>query len=326
MLEGRGKNLYVLSSIRKSGKSYRLGYASESEEFAFSRLVEESVRRCAYEAGIDLIALDNRYSARTAVRNARQFVQEKVDLVIEFQAHLKTATEVASIITGAGIPMIAIDIPHPGAYFYGANNYRAGWIGGNHLARVCNSLWGGKLDEVLLLGLPIAGPIPQTRMTGLLAGLREVLPRFQDNQVISINGHGRYEQSLEVVRKHLRSSRARHVLIGGINDPSSLGGLQAYEEAGRAETCLVVGQNATIEARLEMRKRGSRFVGSVAYFPENYGEAILGFAIDILRGKEVPPALFTKHRMVTGANVDEIYPNDRLTTAEGTGRIFRSGG
>jgi ribose transport system substrate-binding protein len=115
-------------------------------------------------------------------------------------------------------------------------------------------------------------------------------------------------------------------LIGGINDPSSLGGLQAYEEAGRAETCLVVGQNATIEARLEMRKRGSRFVGSVAYFPENYGEAILGFAIDILRGKEVPPALFTKHRMVTGANVDEIYPNDRLTTAEGTGRIFRSGG
>jgi IclR helix-turn-helix domain len=29
----------------------------------------------------------------------------------------------------AGIPMIAIDIPHPGATYYGAHNYEAGLIG-----------------------------------------------------------------------------------------------------------------------------------------------------------------------------------------------------
>jgi ribose transport system substrate-binding protein len=324
MLEKRGKNLYALSGSRRSTKSYRFGYAAQSDEFSFSRLVSESIQRCAYEAGVELVLLNNRYSATKPIRNAEQFVHEKVDLVIEFQTHSEVAPQVASILAREGIPLIAIEIPHPGAYFYGANNYRAGWIGGHCLAQSCLSLWAGKFDELLLLGLPMAGQIPQTRMTGMLAGLRELLPKFNDTQVISLNGHGQYEHSLQAVRKHLRKSNARRVLIGGINDPSSLGGLRAFEEAGRAENCLVVGQNASIEARREMRRSKSRLIGSVAYFPENYGEAVLDFAFDILRGKEVPPALFVKHRMITPANVDEVYPNDVLIPTEDTDSLLYS--
>jgi ribose transport system substrate-binding protein len=323
MLEKRGKNLYALSA-RRSRKSYRFGYAGQSDEFTFSRLVSESVQRSAYEAGVELILLNNRYSSTTAVRNAERLVREKVDLVIEFQTHTDTAPRVASILAGAGIPFIAIEIPHPGAYFYGANNYRAGWIGGHYLAQSCLTMWGGKFDEVLMLGLPMAGQIPQTRITGMLAGLRELLPNFQDRQVISLNGRGQYEHSQEALRKHLRNSKSRRVLIGAINDPSILGGLRAYEEAGRADHCLAVGQNASIEARREIRRRGSRLVGSVAYFPENYGEAVLGFAFDILRGREVPPALFVKHRMITAADVDEVYPNDVLTPMEDTDSLLYS--
>lgn len=322
MLERRRKNLYALSMTWKPRKAYRFGYAGESEEFSFSRLVAESVSRCAYEAGVELILLDNRYSATQAIRNAERFVAEKVDLVIEFQAHHETAPKVSSILATAGIPLIAIEIPHPAAYFYGANNYRAGWMGGHHLAQSCLNLWGGKLDEFIWIGLPMAGQIPQTRMTGMLAGLREGLPKFHDRQVISLNGNGQYGRSLEVVRKHLRTSRAQHVLIGGINDPSSLAGLRAFEEAGRAENCLVVGQNASIEARREMRNSNSRLTGSVGYFPENYGEAVVGLALDILRGKEVPPTLFVKHRMITKANVDEFYPNDRLIPSESSDSLL----
>ncbi len=324
MLERREKNLYALSANRKTGKVYRLGYAGESEQFSFSRLVSGSVHRCAYEAGVELVLLDNQYSATKALRNAKRFVDEKVDLVIEFQAHMDIAPQVASILSGAGIPLIAIEIPHPGAYFYGANNYRAGWIGGHHLAQSCLNIWAGKFDELLLLGLPMAGQIPQTRMTGMLAGLRDLLPKFDDRRVISVDGHGQYEHTLQVVRKHLRNSKAQRVLIGGINDPSTLAAFRAYEEAGRAENCLSVGQNASIEARREMRRPGSRFIGSVAYFPENYGQAILDFAFDILRGKEVPPALFVKHRLITPANVDEIYPNDVLIPMDSTDSLLYS--
>lgn len=324
MLEKREKNVYARASRRKSGKAYRFGYAGESEQFSFSRLVSGSVRRCAYEAGVELVLLDNQYSASKALRNAQRFVDEKVDLVIEFQAHMEAASQVASIVCGAGIPLIAIEIPHPGAYFYGANNYRAGSIGGHYLAQSCLKMWGGKFDELLLLGLPMAGQIPQGRMAGMLAAVRDLLPKFDDRRVISLNGHGQYERTLEVVRKHLRNSKPQRVLIGGINDPSTLGAFRAYEEAGRAANCLVVGQNASIEARREMRRPGSRFVGSVAYFPENYGQAVLEFAFDILRGIEVPPAMFVKHQLITAENVDEIYPNDALIPLDGSDLLLYS--
>ena len=324
MLERRGKNLYCLHSLAKRKKILRFGYAGESEEFSFARVVRESIHRSAYESGIDITMLDNRYSAAHAVRNAQKLVAEKVDLVIEFQAHHEAAADVAAVFANAGIPLIALEIPHPGAYFYGANNYRAGWVGGHHLAQCCLNEWSGHCDELLLIGLPMAGEIPQTRMTGTLAGVRELLPKLRDHQVVSLNGSGRYEQSLDVVRRYLRRSRAKNVLIAGINDPSTLGALRAFQEAGQSHHSFAVGQNATIEARREMRAPGSRLTGSVAYFPERYGEAVISFAFDILGGKEVPPTLFVKHKLVTRGNVDVLYPNDALVPLDAADSLLVS--
>jgi ribose transport system substrate-binding protein len=323
MLERQEKNAYRLTTPQRNQKRFRFGYASQSEEFSFSRLVSESIRSSAYEAGVDLMVLSNRYSPKVAVRNAETFVREKVDLVIEFQTDQQSASIVASKLVEAGIPIIAIDIPHPGAHYYGANNYRAGLIGGRALGHACTHHWGGAVDELILLELPMAGPLPRSRLTGMLAGIREILPKVPDQKVRFIDGNGRYESSLDVMRKHLRKSKAKRVLIGAMNDPSCLGALQAFEEAGREQHCLAVGQNASIEARREMRRSNSRLVGSVSYFPEQYGEAVISLALDKLRGKDVPPASFVKHLMITRDNVDVMYPNDKfISMADGDSLLF----
>jgi ribose transport system substrate-binding protein len=312
LLERRGPGRYGMVRAGKRKRTYRFGYASQSSEFSFSRLVSESIQRNAHEAGVELLVLNNRYNSKVAVRNAEFFVRERVDVAIEFQTDEHSAPTVAAKLMDAGIPIIAIDIPHPGAYYYGANNYRAGLIGGRHLAKTCQTQWGGAVDELLLLELPMAGPLPRSRLTGILAGVREVLPDFPDRKVLFINGNGQYEQSLKETRKHLRSGAPQHVLIGAMNDPSCLGALRAFEEAGRSRQCLAVGQNASIEARWEMRRPGSRLVGSVGYFPEDYGEAVISLALDKVRGKEIPPAVYVKHRLLTVGNVDQFYPNDAL--------------
>lgn len=323
MLQRREKNCYQLAMSQWHPKKFRLGYASQSEEFSFSRLVSESIRSSAYDAGVDLLVLGNRYSPKTAVRNAETFVHERVDLVIEFQTNQQSASIVASKLIEANIPIIAIDIPHPGAHYYGANNYRAGLIGGHALAQACLHRWGGAIDEVILLELPMAGPLPRSRLTGILAGIREVLPKFPEQRVRFVNGNGQYETSLDVMRRHLRKSKANHVLIGGMNDPSCLGALRAFEEAGREEHCLAVGQNASVEARRELRRPNSRLVGSVSYFPEQYGEAVISLALDKLQGKDIPPATFVKHQLITKENVDSIYPNDHLISmADGDAFLF----
>jgi len=315
MLERPAKNQYRAVSEQWRRNRYRIGYASQSEEFSFSRLVSDSIRSHAYEAGVDLLELSNRYSPTIAIRNAEIFVRERVDLVIEFQTNQQSASVVASKLIEAGIPIIAIEIPHPGADYYGANNYRAGLLAGHALAQAAVQQWRGQVDEVILLELSMAGPLPQSRLTGVLAGIREILPKIPDQRVRFINGNGRFENSLQVTRRYLQHIKAKHVLIGALNDPSCLGALQAFEEAGRAGNCLAVGQNSSIEARQEMRRPGSRLVGSVAYFPERYGEAVLSLALDKLRGKTVPSATFVKHQMITSENVDSFYPNDKLISA-----------
>jgi ribose transport system substrate-binding protein len=84
------------------------------------------------------------------------------------------------------------------------------------------------------------------------------------------------------------------------------------QEVGRADICAVMGQNASPEGRAELRQRGTRLIGSVAYFPEKYGAEIVAVALDILHRRPVPPAVFVKHQLVTPENVDHIYPNDHL--------------
>ena len=95
-----------------------------------------------------------------------------------------------------------------------------------------------------------------------------------------------------------------------MSDDSALGALRAYDEVGGLERCAVIGQNGSPEARQELRRPGTRLIGTVAYFPETYGEGLILLALDILNRRFVPPAVFTKHQILTPQNVDQIYPND----------------
>jgi ribose transport system substrate-binding protein len=312
MVDKLGQNLYQSCVRPWKQKLYRLGYAAQGTDYQFSKEVSESLQRAAVAEGIELISLDNRYSAKMAQRNADLLVREKVDLAIEFQTDEEVAPIVAAKYREANIPMIAIDIPHPGATYYGANNYEAGLIGGKHLGRWVKEHWQSVVDEIILLELKRAGNLPRMRLSGLLVGINLVLPSAANCRVTYLDGDGELGPSFEAVRKYLRSSHCRRVLVGGINDPSALGALRAFQEAGRTENCAIMGQNASPEGRAELREPKTRLVGSVAYFPERYGENIIRVSLDILNQRPVPPAVFVEHKLITPTTVDHYYPNDRL--------------
>src|SRR5437763_14972530 len=314
MVDKLGQNLYQSCVRPWKQRLYRLGYAAQGTDYQFSKDVSEGLQRAAVAEGIELICVDNRYSAKIAQRSADLLVREKVDLAIECQTDEEVAPIVAAKYREAGIPMIAIDIPHPGATYYGANNYEAGLIGGRYLGRWVKEHWQSQVDEILLLELKRAGNLPRMRLSGLLVGINLVLPSAASCSVIYLDGDGELGKSFEAVRRHLRSSSAKRVLVGAINDPSALGALRAFQEAGRAENCVVMGQNASPEGRAELRLLKSRFVGSVAYFPERYGADLIRVSIDILSHRPVPPAVFVEHKLITRDSVDHYYPNDAVTS------------
>ena len=312
MIEKIGANLYQSTLRPVKQRLWRLGYAAQGTDYQFSREVSASLERAAKQEGIELIALNNRYSAKIAQRNADLLVREKVDLAIEFQTDETVAPIVAAKYRDAGIPMIAIDIPHPGATYYGANNYEAGLIGGKFLGRWVKEHWNSKLDEILLLELPRAGNLPQMRLTGMLVGFNLSLPSAKNARVTHLNGDGEMGPSFDAVRKHLRQSRSERIVVGAINDVSAIGALRAFEAAGRADSCAVMGQNASPEGRAELRQPNTRLVGSVAFFPERYGPDLIRVSTEILNKKVVPPAVFVEHKLVTPLTVDHFYPNDTL--------------
>src|SRR6059058_331120 len=222
MVDKLGQNLYQSRVRPWKPRLYRLGYAAQGTDYQFSREVSESLQRAAAVEGIELICVDNRYSAKIAQRNAGLLVREKVDLAIEFQTDEEVAPIVAAKYREANIPMIAIDIPHPGATYYGANNYEAGLIGGRYLGRWAKENWDGGVDEILLLELKRAGNVPHMRLSGLLVGINLVLPSAANCRVTYLEGDGELGPSFEAVRKHLRFSHPGHVVVGAINDPSAL--------------------------------------------------------------------------------------------------------
>src|SRR5438270_10763519 len=94
MVDKVGQNLYQSRVRPWKQRLYRLGYAAQGTDYQFSREVSEGLQRAAAAEGIELISLDNRYSAKIAQHNADLLVREKVDLVMEFQ----TAREVAAVV------------------------------------------------------------------------------------------------------------------------------------------------------------------------------------------------------------------------------------
>jgi len=314
LVELAGRDQYRSKVQSVAHKRLRLGYASMTANSVFSRDVTDGLRQAAFVRGIDLFEVDNGYSVKVALRNAELLVKEKVALAIEVQIHESAAPAIAQKFQEAGIPLIAVDIPHPGAVFFGGNNYLAGRIAGRALGRWAQAHLGAKVDAVVLLGLSAAGAIPAARMTGVAVGIKEVLPNLTRTEFAHLDGKGGYVESLAVVRKYLSHNRAERVLVGAMNDASALGAVRALEEAGRVEHSAVAGQNATAAVRAEIRRPGSHLIGSVAFFPEAYGEQIIALATEMLQGKPVPPAVFVKHVLITAENVDHYYPHDAMIT------------
>jgi ribose transport system substrate-binding protein len=245
-----------------------------------------------------LLLTDNCEDGVTAVANVEYFIQEGVDLVAEFNLDARYSNVLMERLRAAGIPVIAIDIPMPGATFVGVDNYRAGLMAGNLLGQYVLQKWDGKVDKVLSLDLPLSGAVPAARMQGQLDALRELVS-VVDDDIIHLDSKNSYDESRQVVTEVLPALKAsERIAVLCINDEVALGAQTAFDEAGSSRRMITVSQGADLMGLKELQRAGSRVVGAVAFFPERYGEIIAETALQILGGKPVPPAICTHHVLV----------------------------
>jgi ribose transport system substrate-binding protein len=293
--------------------AYKIGFANLTEDIVFTKLVREGMERAAADAGnVELVFADNKLDGATALANAENFISQGVDGVVEFQTDEAFGNVIMSRFRAANVPVIAIDIPMPGATFFGADNYLAGQLAGEAAAEWVGENWDGQVDAILLLELPQSGPVPAARMQGMLDALQAGLASpVAEEKVFRLDSKNTQEESFKVTSDILPSlPDATRIVAMSINDGTGLGVVAAAEAAGRADQVIVVGQNADPSGQEEMIKENSRYLGATAYFPENYGSKIIPAMLDLLECRPVPPSVYVDHVFISAENVCEYYPDN----------------
>ena len=293
--------------------NYKIGFANLTEDIVFTQLVRQGIEEAAKEAGnIELVLADNKLDGATAMANADNFILQGVDGVIEFQTDEKFGNVMMDKFRAEGIPVIAIDIPMPGATFFGADNYRAGYMAGEGGAKWVNENWDGQVDAILVLELPQSGPIPAARMQGQVDGVQQNIANpVPEDMIFHLDSKNTQDEAFRVVSDVLpKIPDAKHIVAVHINEGTALGTIAAFEAAGRADQVAVVSQGADPSGRVEMLREGTRHVGSTGYFPEKYGSYLIPAIVDALECKALPPAIYVDHVFINKDNVCEYYPED----------------
>jgi ribose transport system substrate-binding protein len=289
------------------------GFAMQSGDLPFSVALAHSVTAAAAAAGVELLVLDNRFNADVAVRNAEEFVAKRVDLVLEFQAEEAVAPRVAHIFKKADIPLVAIDVPHPNATYFGVDNFEVGYEAGVMLAQYALRNWKGRADRVLGVGFSEAGSYVQSRIWGAFDAIRQRLPGLAPEQFVQIDGRGIREASRVAMTDYLRATApGERTLVAVATDSSALGILDAIRDTGRERDFAIVGQDCIPEVVEELQKNASAIIGSISHEAESYGPRLIQLGIAILRGYTVPPYNYVHHRAISAESLkaaDDSHPS-----------------
>lgn len=296
--------------VPQSQKTLHIGFANLTEDSQFAIDVRRGLERASLDAqDIDLVVLDNQLDPQQALLVADQLIGHGIDLAIEYQIDYRTGSLLMKKFSREGIPVIAVDIPIVGATFFGVDNYRAGNLAGFALGEWVQRNWLGEIEKLIVLIEPRAGSLPETRIHGQLDGLQEKVGPISEQDVLRLDSGNMTDISRRAVVKALDQLDDCHRIgILSFNDDAALGALQAARKLDRENDVAIVGQGADLLVRKEIRRPTSRIIGSTAYFPEGYGERLLGLARKIAAGEPVPPAMYMEHVLIDSENIDLYYP------------------
>jgi ribose transport system substrate-binding protein len=288
----------------------RIAYIAPLTGNSFRLDVVAGMRSAAAEADMELLLVDSKESDPNGhLAKVQEFINSGLKLVILFQPVDSAAHVLADRFIGAAIPIISVDVPIPGALFFGGNSYRAGLMAGEALGRFAKERWESKFDRLLLLESSLSAPENKARLSGAVEGLREVLGEVPEAKIMHLDGLAHREASRAACEEVFRSLPAKsRVLISSFNDLSAMGALEAVSAAKRGSRSAIVGQNGTAEIRVELMRPESALIASVAYFPEKYGEKLIRLASAVLAHEKTPLAVYTEHILLDRSNVLQYYP------------------
>lgn len=302
-------------------RQYVIAFANLTEEPGVTlegtgftgREIRESFVLAARAHPVEMVFYDNQRDDARAIQNADAAIARKVDLYIQY--HQGTANvAIAEKLKAAGIRILAVNYPVPGAPLYTVDNLAAGRVAGQALAQFALRAWHGQPTAAMIIGnlSATADRVPE-RAQGVTEALAQRLPGVK---VTSVDTRGNPAQVAPLFGKFLAAHPSGKLLLAATDDATALAVKSAVEAGGRVHDAAIVshGVDRSIHGGMNDRReidpanRGSIVIGSVAFYLDRYGYDVLPLAMRMLRGETLPARVTTHHVLVTAANVFLEYP------------------
>lgn len=290
-----------------SGEGLKLGLIALDDSIPFGKLVSDGFKEQAALAGAELVFCDSKLDAATALQCVQNFAAQGVQGYMNFQPVSDAGQEICDA-GPQGVPVIAIDIAQGDCQtaFMGANNARAGKVGGEGLGRWIAENWNCEIDAWVSLEDFGVGSVNEARMGGQREGFESVCGPIDESKVRQLDA-GRQDVALSAFSDTLTAlPNAERIAVVAINDDGISAALAAARTAGREGQVAVSGMGVDPISHCEIAA-GGQWAGSTAFFPERYGEIGIPFLIDAVKGEAIPKELLVDHLYITKDNIGQFY-------------------
>ncbi len=292
---------------------YVVGFANIAESNETLVALGDSMVREGNALGMEVIRVDNNADGARAVQNMDDLITIGVDAVVQFNVDVSVAPAIMEKAEEAGIPVFAVDIPHPGATFFGANNVTAGTIAGEFIAEIINDEWGGELDALVLVDQIASGELPRQRILAAVPVLEAEVPGFSEDELFIVEGGTDPATAQQAVADFLAGNPdMSRIAILSLQDDAFRGVVAAVEVAGREGDVIGVTNNEAFFLEHAIANPEEDFFrGAVTFYLPEYGRFLMPTVREVLDGAAAPENVYVGHEIVTRANMDELFPNLR---------------
>lgn len=289
-----------------SGKGLTLGFTQLSLSSGFPQDVQRGVEEQARRAGAELVTCDSKLDAAKALDCAKLFKTRGVDGLITFQADTNAAPRICA--AGPQVPVLAVDIEQKPCQtsFVGAANKYAGQLAGHAVGKYFAQKFDCQYDAFISLEAVQVGEVNEQRMGGVREGFSSVCGKIKNLRKLDTGGAGG-DVAQKLMTDTLTALPGRkRIIVVGINEDGILGALAAARAQNRTDDLYLGVQN--LNPKNCVIYQHPHWIGSVAYFPERYGEILVPNLIKAIKGEKVAPQLLIPHVLVDKANVKQYYP------------------
>ncbi|RNI29003.1 hybrid sensor histidine kinase/response regulator transcription factor [Rufibacter latericius] len=278
-------------------KEFTIGFSQCTEGDAWRKAMHrEMLRETSFHPELKLQIKDAKNSSATQVKQIKEFIEQKVDLLIVSPNESEPITPIVEEAFEKGIPVILVDRKiSSSAYsaYVGADNFQIGKLAGDYVANLLKGK--GKVIEVW--GLQGSSPAIERHR-----GFLEAISQFQDVQVVA-EVKGEWEK--EVAKKRFPAVYRQHPdadLVFAHNDVMALGSYESLNGLKQQNSLKFIGFDGLAGPNGGLQLVEDGILDATFLYPTG-GEEIIQLAYNILHNQPYKKENLLNSTVIDGRNV-----------------------